>query len=267
MEQIILENISKKYDGRWIIKEASHTFSKGQSIAFMGYNGCGKSTLLKMIAGLVAPTSGKVRYKEAVLFHYVPEKFMPSPLTAREYLWHMGKLDGLDKKEIGEIIKKLGEDFFLSEMLDISMQSLSKGTLQKIGVIQAFMKQPQVLLLDEPLSGQDAASQKVFIKKVNELREREVTIFMSCHEPQLVEAVSEEVYTIQKGQFCIFRQKKQKIYTLLVKNICERPLWEGMEKYGAGYKMQVHEEKTQQTLLELLKQGWVLKGMYDEKDI
>ena len=91
-----------------------------------------------------------------------------------------------------EGIKRLGEDFFLSEMLDLSMQSLSKGTLQKISVMQALLAKPDVLLLDEPLSGQDRESQKVFVQKINMLRNAGTTIFMSCHEKKLVKAISEQ---------------------------------------------------------------------------
>lgn len=266
MKQITLENVTKKYNGNEILSKVNESFTTGQSIAFMGHNGCGKSTLLKIIAGLVTPTSGKVVYHKPVLFHYVPEKFMPVSLTARIYLKRMGELDGMKKEEIREKIERMSNDFFLSELLDISMKYLSKGTLQKIGVIQALMKTPDVLLLDEPLSGQDIASQKVFIQKINKLRMQGVTIFMSCHEQNFVDAIAEKTYTIQNGTLMEYQPTNKKEYTLILENAKNRNLVESMERFGLYYKLLISENDTQRVLLELLKDGWKLRGMYDEKD-
>lgn len=144
----------------------------GRSAAFVGHNGCGKSTLLRIIAGLTVPSDGRAVQAPGLLFHYIPEKFPPIPVTARQYLQNMGILDGMRRDEAGRRIESLGEDFFLSELLDVPMKSLSKGTLQKIGVIQALVTRPDVLLLDEPVSGQDKEPQKVLIEKTNELRGR-----------------------------------------------------------------------------------------------
>lgn len=270
MEIITLTNLTKIYNSKTIIHSVSHTFHQGQSIAFMGHNGCGKSTLLKLVAGIVAPSSGEVVYNRPLLFHYVPEKFLPLPMTGRTYLTRMGELDGLKKGETVRRIEELGNDFFLSELLDISMKSLSKGTLQKISVIQAFLKKPDVLLLDEPLSGQDTASQKVFISKVNALCAQGVTVLMSCHEQRLVEAVSEQVYTIKDGHLILYQPKREKLYTLILEHspLPSMPPYsikEGMTKYGNGYRLLVNEDNKDRILLELLQNGWTLKGMYDEE--
>lgn len=93
----------------------------------MGYNGCGKSTLLKLLAKLVAATSGTVVYSRRLLFHYIPERFTPVSLTGRKYLIRMGALDGLKRSEVQDTIKTLGNDFFLTELLDTPMKFLSKG--------------------------------------------------------------------------------------------------------------------------------------------
>ena len=266
MDQIIIENLTKQYNGIYILDRVSHIFKAGRSVAFMGHNGCGKSTLLKLMAGLVKPTKGRVNCTGPVLFHYVPEKFMPVPLTARTYLKRMGELDGLEKGQTGKKIELLGEDFFLSELLDIPMKHLSKGTLQKIGVIQALLRTPDVLLLDEPLSGQDTASQRVFIKKVNKMREDGVTVLMACHEQSLVDAVAEETYTIQDGALTVYQPQYEKAYALILENTKSRAVPESMERYGNGYKLVVREKEAQKAILGLLECGWNLKGMYDEKD-
>ncbi|MDO4273563.1 MAG: ABC transporter ATP-binding protein [Eubacteriales bacterium] len=199
-ELIKLENISKKYDGRLILDHATLSVYENQSVAFTGHNGSGKSTILKILAGLVNPTEGKVIYNGRLLFHYVPERFPKTNLTAGRYLKIMGEIDGLSPSEIQDRCGKLCKDFFLEDMLNTSMKNLSKGTLQKIGVIQALLKPPQILLLDEPLSGQDADSQQVFIRKINQLRKENVTILMSCHEPYLIKSISDTLYVMEHGK-------------------------------------------------------------------
>lgn len=266
MEEIILNKITKIYNNKCVLNKIDHTFIQGESIAFIGHNGCGKSTLLKIIAGLVKPSFGTVQFKTPPLFHYVPEKFVPSPLTSRVYLTRMGELDGLNTKDIVNKINLLSEDFFLSEMLDIPMNSLSKGTLQKIGVIQALLKEPSILLLDEPLSGQDKESQKVFINKMNELRERKVTILMSCHETKLINAISDQVFTIKDSSLTTYKPNFEKTYTLIFENKNSRPLLDKMTKYGTGYKIQVSENESHRIIIALLNDGWEMKGMYDNEN-
>ena len=266
MEIIRLQNVSKKYDGKSVLDKINKTFEQGQSIAFVGHNGCGKSTLLKIIAKLVTSTSGDVVYNKPLLLHYIPEKFPPVSLTARQYLRHMGALDGLGKDEIKDRIESLGQDFFITDLLDTSMRSLSKGTLQKVVVLQALLKTPDVLLLDEPLSGQDVASQKVFINKINQLREQGVTIFMSCHEKRLIEAIAEDVYTIRDGILTEYKYETQKLYLVILENAKQLPIMDEMTKYGQYYSLKIDQNECDLILPELIQKGWKLRGLYDEED-
>lgn len=199
-ELIKLENVSKQYDGRLVLDKVSLSVFENQSVAFTGHNGSGKSTILKIMAGLVNPTQGKVTQRGKLLFHYVPERFPVTNLTAGQYLKRMGEIDRIPRGEFNDRCQKLCRDFFVEEMLRSPMKNLSKGSLQKIGVIQALLKKPQVLLLDEPLSGQDTDSQQIFINKINELRTEGVTILMSCHEPYLIKSISDTVYVMDKGK-------------------------------------------------------------------
>ena len=214
------------------------------------HNGCGKSTLIKIMAGLIQPTTGKISYPNGKpMFHYLPEKFYPTPLKTREYLERMGEIDGIPHKELKKKIEVLAEDFYVSEFLDTSMKLLSKGTLQKIGVIQALLSEPEVMLLDEPLSGQDIDSKKVFIHKINKLREKGITIVISCHEKELTDAK-------KKREVCLLLEKE---------NVHKIP--EGMEKYGTGFRLWVSEDEADGKILNLLQEGWSLKGMYYEENM
>lgn len=193
---ITLENITKSYSGRRILDGISSDFYKGESVAFAGHNGCGKSTMLKILAGLTRINHGKIHYHEKLRFSYVPEKFPGLDITMNDYLKSVAKMEGVDYTKVETLI----EEFFLEEMTSTKLKSLSKGSLQKVGVIQALMAPHDVIILDEPLSGQDEDSQQEFISKINELREQGVTVFMSCHERHLMDALSDKIYTIQKGK-------------------------------------------------------------------
>lgn len=266
--QIKLDSISKVYDKRTIIAPFDFSIQKGDAISLVGHNGCGKSTLLKIMAGLIQPTTGKVSYPtEKPLFHYLPEKFYPTPLKAMGYLECMGEIDGISKKELKKKIEALAEDFFVSEFLYVPMKSLSKGTLQKIGVIQAILFEPEILLLDEPLSGQDEESKKVFIHKINKLREKGTTIVMSCHEKELSDALTERKYTIQNGIFQEYLEETQKEFCLLLTKQNVYTIPSGMEKYGDGFRLYVSEDEADQKIMSLLQEGWSLKGMYYERDV
>ncbi len=261
MEIIKLENISKKYDGKTVLNNISQTFCQGQSVAFVGNNGCGKSTLLKIISKITAPTSGKVIYGKSLLFHYIPEKYPPIPLTAREYLMRMGTISGIHKVKAKQDVEALAKDFFMEELLDTQMNALSKGTLQKVGVIQALIKRPDILLLDEPLSGQYAESQKVFIEKIHQLQNDNVTVFMSCHEKKLIDAIANDVYTIKNGMLKIYEPRTVRIYTVILDDCNKLGPMYGMVKYGRYFRWKAEEEMCDKLLPELLVKGFRVRGM------
>ena len=271
---ITLDNIGKEYNKKTVLRDISMTIEQGQSIAFTGHNGCGKSTLLKIIAGLVQPTKGKVNYERSFLFHYVPEHFPKMQLTAENYLFSQGKMDGIEEKELRERIQSLSGDFFFESMLKKPMKCLSKGSLQKVGVIQALLKNPDILLLDEPLSGQDIASQQVFIDKINMLRKKGVVILMSCHEPYLIDAISDCVYRLDDGVLTLVNQRNTKEktwYVLIFTNgdqcfVPER--WKGHLQYiENGCRLRVEEDDCNIVCMEMLQAGWNLRGMLNESDM
>ncbi|MDE7222146.1 MAG: hypothetical protein K2O34_00010, partial [Acetatifactor sp.] len=127
---------------------------------------------------------------------------------------------------------------------------------------------------DEPLSGQDVDAQKVFIEKVNDLRGRGITLFMSCHEPELVAAITEKAYTIEQGKLLLCRVSARERYQVL---LC----WEGEEEvrqqaaaelagvangeimpYGDGYQLYLTQAECDRHMGRLLAQGWKLRGLH-----
>jgi len=194
-----IKDMTKCYGKKEILRNINLSIHKGDSIALTGHNGSGKTTLLKIMAGLVNPTLGTINNPLHCLINYIPERFPPLNLTPRQYIRHMGLIEGLEGKEISRKSQELFESFFMEGMDNIPMKHLSKGTLQKVAVIQALLRTPSILLLDEPLSGQDIDSQNLFISLINRLRHQGTAIVLSCHEKFLVHRISSEVYEIANG--------------------------------------------------------------------
>lgn len=269
---IVLKHIVKEYDKKVILNDIHLMIEQGRSVAFTGQNGCGKSTLLKIIAGLVRPTKGTVSLEKGELIHYVPEHFPKMNLKAKQYLFFMGRMEELEKVGLEARIRELAEEFFVSNMLDIPMKYLSKGSLQKIGVIQALLKEPDILLLDEPLSGQDVMSQQVFIQKIQELQRRHVTILMACHEPYLVDAIADEVYQFADGKIVLADHKSADemqwyhMFFVRTKNADIPENWKGHLQFTEqGCILRAAENACDRAMIEMMQAGWNLRGMYNEK--
>ncbi|NSB13876.1 ATP-binding cassette domain-containing protein [Clostridium beijerinckii] len=206
---IKVKNLVKKYDDRLIFDDISLDIMKGESIALTGHNGMGKSTLIKILCGLTSITSGEVIRDKNLKFNYIPENFSPLNIKAGEYIKLIGEIEGISKDDFVKKTNYLYKEFNLENMINISMKNLSKGTLQKISVVQALLSKPDILLLDEPLSGQDSDSQKTFIRMVRELIKDGVTVIMSCHELFLIDQLSSRILQVKDSK--IFEIKREDI--------------------------------------------------------
>lgn len=260
MEKIItFENVTKSYHGKCIIDGISHDFYEGESIAFAGHNGCGKSTMLKIISGLIRINKGSVNYHKKVRFSYVPEKFPGLDVSMLKYLKSVADMENVPFSEV----EKLITDFFLDGMINTKMSNLSKGSLQKVGVIQALMAPHDIMLLDEPLSGQDSDSQEIFISKINELRKKGITIFMSCHEKKLMDEISDKVYTINNGKLerLDTDNSTETSFKIYVKRDEKLRRWPEMVVQGNRYMIYSHKDEIKDTVMELFDEEWEIVGI------
>lgn len=159
MESLItLENVSKTYGNKRVLDYINLKIVKGQTLAIMGANGTGKSTLLRIIAGLSNLSSGKrilCDNGDKLKIGYVPDRFPKLNFTPYEYIYYIGKMEGLSQMYIDKYSSELFQTFNIDSMKNTRIKYLSKGTIQKVSVIQTFISKPDILLLDEPLSGQD----------------------------------------------------------------------------------------------------------------
>lgn len=196
-----LRNIGKTYDRKNVLHDISLTIDKQQIIAILGGNGVGKSTLLRIMAGIERPSTGKIIFQnKKVNIGYGPERFPKNiRFTPGEYLNYVGKISGMPESIIKKSIPELLERFKLEQFNSQWVMSLSKGNIQKVGIIQAIMQRPDLLILDEPLSGLDSLAQQELLKIIKEFKKEGTTILLTYHESNLFEKVIDTTYHVKNG--------------------------------------------------------------------
>ena len=176
---------------------------------FLGANGAGKTTLIHLITGLRKPSRGKVQ----VLGHdasspeakaqigYLPERpYFHEHLTGQSLLEYFGTLAGMKNRKIQERIPLVLSEVGMTEARKVELKKYSKGMLQRIGIAQALLHDPELLVLDEPMSGLDPIGRKEMRELILRLAAEGRTIFFSSHVIPDVEAICDQVALIQKGR-------------------------------------------------------------------
>lgn len=208
---ISIKDLRMSYGSEDVLKGINIDIHKGQIIGYIGPNGAGKSTTVKILLGILNNyrgtikifgediSNGSIEYKKKI--GYVPETAeVYENLTAREYLTFIGELYGLDYEKVDEKAKKLMELFGIDNVYDSRISSFSKGMRQKVLIISSLLHNPDILFLDEPLSGLDANSVMVVKEIMSELASQGKTIFYSSHIMDVVERISSRIVLINGGQ-------------------------------------------------------------------
>lgn len=208
---ITLRDLNMSYGDKQVLKGINLDVYKGQIIGYIGPNGAGKSTTVKIMLGLVQQYKGKVsifgqdisngdvEYKRKI--GYVPETAeIYDNLTAREYLTFIGQLYGLCYEDVDKKAMGLMKIFGIDRVYDARINSYSKGMKQKVLIISSLLHNPDILFLDEPLSGLDANSVMVVKEVLSELASQGKTIFYSSHIMDVVEKISNRIVLINDGQ-------------------------------------------------------------------
>lgn len=209
---IHMEQLTKLYGNRRGITDISLDVRAGEVFGYLGPNGGGKTTTIRLLLDLIRPTRGRVQLFGADVgsagtairrrIGYLPgELALYDQLTARQALDYFAHLrGGVD----GHIIATLAERLALD--LSRPIRSLSKGNKQKVGIVQAFMSRPELLILDEPTDGLDPLVQQEFLRMVREVRDEGRTVFLSSHVLAEVEHVADRVGIIRDGQLAMVEE-------------------------------------------------------------
>ena len=207
---IRVENLTKYYGKRLAVDNISFSVAKGEIVGFLGPNGAGKTTTMRILTGFLAPTSGNVWIADYDMSEhslearqrigYFPEAIpLYSDMTVRSYLDFSSRLRGLDKKRIKTRIEEVVNTCHLEEYVDVIIGKLSKGFRQRVGVAQAIIHEPEVLILDEPTIGIDPIQVSVTRQLIKELG-KEHTVLISTHILPEVSMTCERVIIINEGK-------------------------------------------------------------------
>jgi ABC-2 type transport system ATP-binding protein len=200
------DGLTKYYGQTRGIEDLSFRLELGEVFGFLGPNGAGKSTTIRTMLDLIRPTRGRIKVfgldprvdgrAVHVRIGYVPGEFgLYERLTGREYLETFSSFrGGVDAGRIADLADRLAID------LHRKIRELSHGTKQKLGLIQAFMHEPDLLVLDEPTQGLDPLVQQTFFALIDEARGRGASVFLSSHVLPEVERVCDRVAIVREGR-------------------------------------------------------------------
>ncbi|MFC2052348.1 ATP-binding cassette domain-containing protein [Chloroflexota bacterium] len=207
---IRVENLTKYYGKRLAVDNISFNVEKGEIVGFLGPNAAGKTTTMRILTGFLAPTQGDIWIAgNNILSHslearqhigYLPEAIpLYTDMTVRVYLDFLARLRGLDKNRIKNRIEAVVDICHLEEYIDVIIGKLSKGFRQRVGVAQAIIHEPDVLILDEPTIGIDPIQVAMTRQLIRDLGKGH-TILLSTHVLPEVSMVCERVIIIHEGK-------------------------------------------------------------------
>ncbi|MFC0521735.1 ATP-binding cassette domain-containing protein, partial [Mesonia maritima] len=211
---IEVKNITKLYGSQKALDNISFSVKTGEIVGFLGPNGAGKSTMMKILTGSLSPSSGtalindidiqKDKLKLQKKIGYLPEHNpLYEEMFVREYLQFNANVYAIKKNKVEEVIKLTG----LAPEANKKIEQLSKGYRQRVGLANALLHNPDVLILDEPTTGLDP-NQLVEIRKLIQEIAKNKTIFLSTHIMQEVEAICDRVIIINKGEIVTNQELK-----------------------------------------------------------
>ena len=205
-----VRNLTKRYGAQVVVDGVEFEVAHGEIVGFLGPNGAGKSTTLKMITGFLAPTAGAVRIdgidalkhprRARSAFGYMPEGVPLHPeLRVHEYLRYRAELKGVPSRQLGDAIERSLDQASVADAANRIIRQLSKGYRQRVGLADALLSDPPLLILDEPTSGLDP-NQIRYVRELIRNFSGKKTVFLSTHILPEVEASCDRVVIINKGK-------------------------------------------------------------------
>lgn len=199
-QRLRLEGVGRRYGrrGRWVLSGVDLEVAPGALIRIEGANGTGKSTLLRLLAGLDAPTEGRIVGRPRTA--YVPERFPAAlPFTAADYLMHLGTVHGLSRAAAADAADEWLERFGAAEHARTPMSELSKGSSQKVAVAQALLAAPELLVLDEAWTGLDDPARGELERAVAERTAAGGAVVFVDHDPRRLAGRPDATYALVEG--------------------------------------------------------------------
>ncbi|MEO6687602.1 MAG: ABC transporter ATP-binding protein [Dokdonella sp.] len=207
---LVLDHVSRRLAGRQVVRDLNLNVARGEVLGLLGVNGAGKTTTLRMIAGVLAPSAGTVRLENADLYEqpecarrgigYLPETPpLHQELSAEEFLGFCARLHGVARKTVAAAVARTLERCELGEVRRRPIASLSKGFRQRVGLAQAIVHEPELIVLDEPASGLDPLQAMKLRELVRGLGQDHAVI-LSTHVLPDVSACCDRVAILHRGE-------------------------------------------------------------------
>jgi ABC-2 type transport system ATP-binding protein len=210
---ITCEGLTRNYDDFVAVQDVSFSIQKGEIVGLLGHNGAGKTTIMKTLTGFLEPTAGRVtvdglevlenRLEVQRKIGYLPENCpIYADMTVLDYLDYVCELRGMDSSERPAAIRSVIETTHLDEKATSLISKLSRGYRQRVGVAQAIIHKPEILILDEPTNGLDPTQihdMRSLIKRLSE----NSTVILSTHIMQEVQAICDRVIIIRHGEVAL----------------------------------------------------------------
>lgn len=205
--ELIIDRLTKQYKNKIAVDRISLTLSKGV-YGLLGANGAGKTTLMRMMCGVLKPTGGEVRFNGIDVSQedyrdvlgYLPQEFGYYPeFSAFDFLLYMASLKGLPKQRAKEKAKELLELVSLSEMAKKKIKTFSGGMKQRLGIAQAMLNDPKILILDEPTAGLDPKERVRFRNLISQLGMDRI-VLLSTHIVSDIENIATTILVMKDGQ-------------------------------------------------------------------
>ena len=207
MSLVQVENLEKSFKDLRVIKGLNFELETGKCVALIGANGAGKTTTLKMLSGLLEPSKGKISFMgeeqggdHRRLIGYLPQHpVFHDWMTAREFLEYVGKLSGLNSKESKERSSELLELVGIADAKNRRIGKFSGGMKQRLGIAQAIIHRPKLIMLDEPVSALDPFGRREVLELLEKLKQ-EATVLFSTHILNDAEEVCERILFLHNGE-------------------------------------------------------------------
>lgn len=207
---IEIENLSKVYGDFKAVNDLTFNVEAGEIFGFLGVNGAGKTTTLKMLAGVLKPTSGRIRIGPHDMAHdareaksitgYIPDRpYLYNKLTGREFLFFVADLYNVDPQLAETRVRLLLEEYGLEQWQDELVESYSHGMKQRLATCAALVHNPKVLIVDEPMVGLDPHGAKFLKEAFRRYAADGMAILLSTHSLNVAEEVADRLAIIHKG--------------------------------------------------------------------
>jgi len=211
-----VSSVVKKFGDKTAVDNISFKIEKPGVFGLLGTNGAGKTTTIRMILGILEKDGGSIQWngkpvtREGVKFGYLPEERGLYPKAKIvDQLSYFGKLRGMDRSSVKKVINYWFDRLKVSEYSKSTAEQLSKGNQQKIQLITALLHDPELIILDEPLSGLDPVNADLFKSVIHELVEKGKFIIMSSHHMQSIEEYCQDLVILKNGKTVLKGNLKQ----------------------------------------------------------